>query len=103
MTAGEVIRHRNDQGEANGDKDRGREGQICPQGIGTPGTGGESGVERLRGQLRDTAQYGQRDEFGGDTLEDTCNGWFPPWDPRCGASIERQETGTEKREVPSTK
>jgi hypothetical protein len=30
----------------------------------------ESGVERLRGQLRDTAQYGQRDEFGGDTLED---------------------------------
>lgn len=39
MTAGEVIRHRNDQGEANGDKGRGREGQICPQGIGTPGTG----------------------------------------------------------------
>ena len=36
----------------------------------------ESGVERLRGQLRDTAQYGQRDEFGGDTLEDTAMGGF---------------------------
>lgn len=33
-------------------------------------------MERLRGQLRDTAQYGQRDEFGGDTLEDTAMGGF---------------------------
>ena len=31
----------------------------------------ESGVDRLRGQLRDTAQRGQRDAYGGDTLEDT--------------------------------
>ena len=28
----------------------------------------ESGVDRLRGQLRDTAQRGQRDAYGGDTL-----------------------------------
>ena len=33
-------------------------------------------MERLRGPLRDTAQYGQRDEFGGDTLEDTAMGGF---------------------------
>ena len=31
----------------------------------------ESGVDRLRGQLRDAAQQGQRDAYGGDALEDT--------------------------------
>ena len=31
----------------------------------------ESGVDRLRSQLRDTAQRGQRDAYGGDALEDT--------------------------------
>lgn len=31
----------------------------------------EDGSERLRTQLRDTAQHGQADEYGGDTIEDT--------------------------------
>ena len=30
----------------------------------------EDGVERLRGQLRDTAQGGQADRYGGDQIED---------------------------------
>ena len=32
------------------------------------------GTERLRGQLRDTAQRGQRDDYGGDQIEDTVVG-----------------------------
>ena len=31
----------------------------------------DDGFERLRTQLRDTAQHGQADEYGGDTIEDT--------------------------------
>lgn len=31
----------------------------------------DDGTERLRGQLRDTAQHGQQDDFGGDQLGDT--------------------------------
>ena len=31
----------------------------------------DDGSERLRTQLRDTAQQGRRDEYGGDTIEDT--------------------------------
>lgn len=31
----------------------------------------DNGSERLRTQLRDTAQHGQADEYGGDTIEDT--------------------------------
>ena len=31
----------------------------------------DDGSERLRTQLRDTAQHGQADEHGGDTIEDT--------------------------------
>ena len=31
----------------------------------------DAGSERLRTQLRDTAQHGQADEYGGDTIEDT--------------------------------
>ena len=31
----------------------------------------DDGAERLRTQLRDTAQQGQRDEYGGDDIEDT--------------------------------
>lgn len=31
----------------------------------------DDGSERLRTQLRDTAQYGQADEYGGDAVEDT--------------------------------
>ena len=30
----------------------------------------ESGADRLRTQLRDAAQQGQRDEYGGDQMED---------------------------------
>ena len=30
----------------------------------------EDGTQRLRGQLRDTAQRGQRDGYGGDQIED---------------------------------
>ena len=30
----------------------------------------DDGTERLRGQLRDTAQHGQQDNFGGDHLGD---------------------------------
>ena len=32
------------------------------------------GTERLRGQLRDTAQRGQADDYGGDRIEDTAVG-----------------------------
>ena len=31
----------------------------------------DDGSERLRTQLRDTAQQGRRDEYGGDAIEDT--------------------------------
>lgn len=31
----------------------------------------DDGAERLRAQLRDTAQQGRRDEYGGDNIEDT--------------------------------
>lgn len=34
----------------------------------------EDGTERLRGQLRDTAQRGQADDYGGDRIEDTATG-----------------------------
>ena len=34
----------------------------------------DDGSERLRTQLRDTAQHGQADEYGGDTIEDTAAG-----------------------------
>ena len=30
----------------------------------------DDGTERLRGRLRDVAQHGQRDDFGGDQLGD---------------------------------
>lgn len=30
----------------------------------------DDGIERLRGQLRDVAQHGQRDDFGGDQMGD---------------------------------
>lgn len=33
--------------------------------------GFDDGADRLRTQLRDTAQQGRRDEYGGDTIEDT--------------------------------
>ena len=34
----------------------------------------DDGSERLRTQLRDTAQQGRRDEYGGDAIEDTASG-----------------------------
>ena len=37
---------------------------FCARGL-------DDGSERLRTQLRDTAQHGQADEYGGDTIEDT--------------------------------
>ena len=43
------------------------------------------GSERLRTQLRDTAQHGQRDEYGGDRIEDTAAG-----------SVRRMERGAAK-------
>lgn len=33
----------------------------------------DDGSERLRTQLRDTAQQGRRDEYGGDAIEDTAS------------------------------
>ena len=47
--------------------------------------GMEDGTERLRSQLRDTAQNGQQDEYGGDRIEDTAAG-----------SLCRMERGAEK-------
>lgn len=47
--------------------------------------GMEDGTERLRSQLRDTAQNGQQDEYGGDRIEDTAAG-----------SLRRMERGAEK-------
>ena len=34
----------------------------------------DDGSERLRTQLRDTAQQGRRDEYGGDAIEDSSAG-----------------------------
>jgi len=34
----------------------------------------DDGTERLRGQLRDTAQHGRADDYGGDQIEDTAAG-----------------------------
>lgn len=45
----------------------------------------EDGTERLRGQLRDAAQQGRRDDFGGDRIEDTAAG-----------GMRRMEQGAEK-------
>lgn len=47
--------------------------------------GMEDGTERLRSQLRDTAQNGQQDEYGGDQIEDTAAG-----------SLRRMERGAGK-------
>lgn len=34
----------------------------------------DDGIERLRGQLRETAQRGQADNYGGDQIEDAADG-----------------------------
>ncbi len=34
----------------------------------------EDGTQRLRGQLRDAAQGGRADDYGGDRIEDTAAG-----------------------------
>lgn len=47
--------------------------------------GMDDGRERLRSQLRDAAQEGQQDEYGGDRIEDTAAG-----------SLRRMERGAEK-------
>ena len=49
MTAGEVIRHRNDQGEPTATKAVAEKVRSVPKELARRGL--ESGVERLRGQL----------------------------------------------------
>ena len=61
----------------------------------------ESGVERLRGQLRDTAQYGQRDEFGGDTLEDTAMGGFRRGTRGVERLLKGRKQGQKKEKFPA--
>ena len=61
----------------------------------------ESGVERLRGQLRDTAQYGQRDKFGGDTLEDTAMGGFRRGTRGVERLLKGRKQGQKKEKFPA--
>lgn len=58
-------------------------------------------MERLRGQLRDTAQYGQRDEFGGDTLEDTAMGGFRRGTRGVERLLKGRKQGQKKEEFPA--
>ena len=50
----------------------------------------DDGAERLRTQLRDTAQQGRRDEYGGDDIEDTAVGGSQ----RAAAELWKQRTKT---------
>ena len=53
----------------------------------------DNGTERLRTQLRDAAQQGQRDEYGGDTVEDTAAGAVRRVEKalrKCGEHTERR-------------
>ena len=56
----------------------------------------DDGTERLRTQLRDAAQQGQRDEYGGDAVEDTAAGAV------CRVERELRKRGehTERRVAP---
>ena len=58
-------------------------------------------MERLRGQLRDTAQYGQRDEFGGDTLEDTAMGGFRRGTRGVERLLKGRKQGQKKEKFPA--
>ena len=59
----------------------------------------DDGTERLRTQLRDAAQQGQRDEYGGDAVEDTAAGAV------CRVERELRKRGehTERRVAPEGK
>ena len=56
----------------------------------------DDGTERLRTQLRDAAQQGQRDEYGGDTVEDTAAGAMR----RVEKELRKREEHTERRAAP---
>lgn len=56
----------------------------------------DDGTERLRTQLRDAAQQGQRDEYGGDTVEDTTAGAVH----RAEKLLRKRGEHTERRTAP---
>ena len=59
----------------------------------------DDGAERLRAQLRDTAQQGRRDEYGGDDIEDTA----VSGSKRAAAELlkQRKENATEQPSDPA--
>ena len=56
----------------------------------------DDGTERLRTQLRDAAQQGRRDEYGGDTVEDTTAGAAR----RVEKGLRKRGEHTERRAAP---
>ena len=56
----------------------------------------DDGTERLRTQFRDTAQQGQRDEYGGDAVEDTAAGAVR----RAEKLLRKRGEHTERRTAP---
>ena len=56
----------------------------------------DDGTERLRTRLRDAAQQGQRDEYGGDAVEDTAAGAVR----RVEKGLRKREEHTERRAAP---
>ena len=50
----------------------------------------EDGTNHLRTQLRDAAQQGRRDDYGGDQIEDTAAGGIAPHGARCGKAHQRE-------------
>ena len=56
----------------------------------------DDGTERLRTQLRDAAQQGQRDEYGGDAVEDTAAGAVR----RVEKELRKRGEHTERRAAP---
>ena len=53
----------------------------------------DDGSERLRGQLRDTAQHGQRDDYGGDQIEDTAAAGSRQAERTAGRLLKRRTAG----------
>lgn len=68
----EVTSHPKDKGKAH--RTEKAQGEDPGGAQGADPRGLEDGVERLRGQLRETAQSGQADRYGGDQIEDTAAG-----------------------------
>ena len=54
----------------------------------------DDGTERLRGQLRDTVQHGQRDDFGGDQLGDAEVSGVKRAEHLAGRLLEKRKEGT---------